>query len=199
MLRILKRCYGPSLYAGTRFSFTRHPSGIYGVAEANWSIPYSGDGEQARYGRPFIRQKFILSFWRILYLIFAYDIEPRAHTIECPILRGELMLSVARGCVVDLPLRQQRAHAPEQQQQVDEPSHRAHLERPAWADAWMINLKGMVEAAILPMHQLCIDLETRVSSMETQMMGLQPFLTTTSGTLRVMSRRLGTIEISSGR
>ncbi|KAB1215636.1 hypothetical protein CJ030_MR4G007294 [Morella rubra] len=30
--------------------------------------------------------------------------------------------------------------------------------------------------------------------METQISGLQPFLTTTPGTLRVMSRRLGAIE-----
>ncbi|KAB1212917.1 hypothetical protein CJ030_MR5G010217 [Morella rubra] len=53
---------------------------------------------------PFIRQKYMLPFWHILHLIFAYDIEPRAHMTECPILRGELMLFVARGCVVDLPL-----------------------------------------------------------------------------------------------
>ncbi|KAB1213078.1 hypothetical protein CJ030_MR5G019249 [Morella rubra] len=52
---------------------------------------------------PFIRQKFMLLFWHILHLIFAYDIESRAHTAKCSILRGELILSVARGCVVDLP------------------------------------------------------------------------------------------------
>ncbi|KAB1216014.1 hypothetical protein CJ030_MR4G023699 [Morella rubra] len=63
----------------------------------------------------------------------------------------------------------------------------------------MADLKGMVEAAISPMHQLCVDLGTRVSSMETQISGLQPFLTTTLGTLRVMSRRLGAIEDQLGK
>ncbi|KAB1203058.1 hypothetical protein CJ030_MR8G023483 [Morella rubra] len=53
---------------------------------------------------PFIRQKYMLPFWRILHLIFAYDIEPRAHMIECHIVKGELMLSVARGCFVDFSL-----------------------------------------------------------------------------------------------
>ncbi|KAB1202865.1 hypothetical protein CJ030_MR8G008030 [Morella rubra] len=98
--------------------FTRDPSGIYGAVEADWNIPYCGDGEQARCERHFLffheaehgasgtlrQQKFMLPFWRILYLIFAYDIEPRAHTTECPIMRGKLMLGVTRGCVVDLPL-----------------------------------------------------------------------------------------------
>ncbi|KAB1212965.1 hypothetical protein CJ030_MR5G005111 [Morella rubra] len=96
---------------------TGHPSSIYGTTEADWSIPYSGDGEQARCRRhlpyfhgqnmvlvgPFVRQKFMLPFWRILHLIFAYDIESRAHTTECPILRGKLMLAVATRYVVDLP------------------------------------------------------------------------------------------------
>ncbi|KAB1212609.1 hypothetical protein CJ030_MR5G022576 [Morella rubra] len=53
---------------------------------------------------PFIKQKFMFLFWRILHLIFAYNIEPKAHTTECPIMRGKLMLGVARGYVVDLPL-----------------------------------------------------------------------------------------------
>ncbi|KAB1209439.1 hypothetical protein CJ030_MR6G023770 [Morella rubra] len=53
---------------------------------------------------PFVKQKFMLPFWRILHLILAYDIELRAHTTECPILSGELTLAMARGCVVDLPL-----------------------------------------------------------------------------------------------
>ncbi|KAB1219808.1 hypothetical protein CJ030_MR3G009450 [Morella rubra] len=54
---------------------------------------------------PFISQKFMLPFWCILHLIFIYDIEPRAYMTKCPILRGELMLSRARGCVVDLPFQ----------------------------------------------------------------------------------------------
>ncbi|KAB1220437.1 hypothetical protein CJ030_MR3G009897 [Morella rubra] len=54
--------------------------------------------------KPFVRWKFMLPFWHILHLIFAYNIEPRAHMTECPIMRGELMLAVARGCVIDLPL-----------------------------------------------------------------------------------------------
>ncbi|KAB1215637.1 hypothetical protein CJ030_MR4G007295 [Morella rubra] len=40
----------------------------------------------------------------IYYTSSSPTIEPRAHTTECPILRGELMLAMARGCVVDLPL-----------------------------------------------------------------------------------------------
>ncbi|KAB1226878.1 hypothetical protein CJ030_MR1G002661 [Morella rubra] len=92
---------------------------------------------------PFIRQKYMLPFWHILHLIFAYDIEPRAHKTECPIARGELMLSVARGVV----------------RQLGDP----------------------------------FDL------MESQMTGLQQFLTTTLGTLRVMSRRLGAIKDQMGR
>ncbi|KAB1215820.1 hypothetical protein CJ030_MR4G010966 [Morella rubra] len=31
-------------------------------------------------------------FWRILHLIFVYDIEPRAHTTKCPIMRGATCL-----------------------------------------------------------------------------------------------------------
>ncbi|KAB1216164.1 hypothetical protein CJ030_MR4G011981 [Morella rubra] len=57
----------------------------------------------------------------------------------------------------------------------------------------------MVKAAISLTHQLCIDLGTRVSSMETQMTGLQPFLTTTPDTLRLMSKRLGIIEDQLGK
>ncbi|KAB1226273.1 hypothetical protein CJ030_MR1G003750 [Morella rubra] len=52
---------------------------------------------------PFVRQKFMLPLWRILHLICSYDIKPRVRTTECPIMRGELMLGVAKGCVVDLP------------------------------------------------------------------------------------------------
>ncbi|KAB1200359.1 hypothetical protein CJ030_MR0G007572 [Morella rubra] len=52
----------------------------------------------------FIRHNEMLPFWRIMHLIFAHDIEPIAHTTQCPIVRGELMLIVARGLVVDLPL-----------------------------------------------------------------------------------------------
>ncbi|KAB1200227.1 hypothetical protein CJ030_MR0G007806 [Morella rubra] len=54
-------------------------------------------------GRPFVRQKFMLPFWHSTPHLRLH-IEPRAHTTECPILRGELMLAMARGCVVDLPL-----------------------------------------------------------------------------------------------
>ncbi|KAB1206491.1 hypothetical protein CJ030_MR7G000053 [Morella rubra] len=43
--------------------------------------------------RPFTRQKCMLPFWRILHLIFAYDIEPRAHTIEYPIISFAAALS----------------------------------------------------------------------------------------------------------
>ncbi|KAB1205871.1 hypothetical protein CJ030_MR7G027944 [Morella rubra] len=63
----------------------------------------------------------------------------------------------------------------------------------------MVNLEGMVETAISPMHQLCIGLETGVSSIETQMTALQPFLSITLGTLHVMSRRLGAIEDQLGK
>ncbi|KAB1209928.1 hypothetical protein CJ030_MR6G025251 [Morella rubra] len=47
--------------------------------------------------------------------------------------------------------------------------------------------------------KLCVDLETHLTSMESQMVELQPFLTTTLGTLRVMSRRLGAIEDQIGK
>lgn len=53
---------------------------------------------------PFVRQRFMLPFWRIMHLIFAYDIELRAHIIEYPWVRDELMLYVARLGIVDLPL-----------------------------------------------------------------------------------------------
>ncbi|KAB1215853.1 hypothetical protein CJ030_MR4G010933 [Morella rubra] len=36
---------------GVTFNFHQHPSDIYGVVKADWSIPYSGVGEQARCGR----------------------------------------------------------------------------------------------------------------------------------------------------
>ncbi|KAB1206604.1 hypothetical protein CJ030_MR7G020489 [Morella rubra] len=147
----------------------------------------------------FVRQKLMLPFWRILHLILAYDIELKAHTIEYPIMKGKLMLAVARGCVVDLPLYiflslwskakitssttlvyslllTQFLHSVGYMDSPDK-----ERKRPAWANAWMVDLKGMVETAISLMHQLCIGLKTRVSSIETQMTGLQPFLSTTSG------------------
>lgn len=40
----------------------------------------------------FIRQNEMFPFRSIMHLIFAYDIEPRAHTTECPIAWGELLL-----------------------------------------------------------------------------------------------------------
>ncbi|KAB1212585.1 hypothetical protein CJ030_MR5G023529 [Morella rubra] len=161
----------------------KHPSSIYRVAEADWSIPYSGDGEQARCGRhlPYFHgpkhgasQTLRQTEVHASFLVYSAPHlhlrhRARAHTTECPILRGKLMLAVARGCVVDLPLRgkeglsvhlsdhfesfeaqlrrQQWAPAPGQQQKWRALS-RAHLERPAWADAWMADLKGMVEAII---------------------------------------------------
>ncbi|KAB1209537.1 hypothetical protein CJ030_MR6G018874 [Morella rubra] len=48
---------------------------------------------------PFVRQKYIFPFWSILHLIFSYDIELRAYTTKCPIVRGKLMMSMARGIV----------------------------------------------------------------------------------------------------
>ncbi|KAB1212333.1 hypothetical protein CJ030_MR5G025101 [Morella rubra] len=61
-------------------------------------------------------------------------------------------------------------------------------------DAWMANLKGMVETAISPTHQFCVDLGTHVSSMKTQMTGLQPCLTTTPSTLRCSWNALGKVS-----
>ncbi|KAB1226025.1 hypothetical protein CJ030_MR1G025242 [Morella rubra] len=40
----------------------------------------------------FIRQKYMLSFWCILHLIFKYDIEPSAHTTECPTISSTTVL-----------------------------------------------------------------------------------------------------------
>ncbi|KAB1213241.1 hypothetical protein CJ030_MR5G009664 [Morella rubra] len=44
--------------------------------------------------------------------------------------------------------RQQQALVPIQQQEVEEPPRHSHdQERPTWADAWMVDLKGMVASA----------------------------------------------------
>ncbi|KAB1212566.1 hypothetical protein CJ030_MR5G023510 [Morella rubra] len=53
---------------------------------------------------PFLRQRYMLPFWRIIHLIFTYDIKARAHMTDCPMARGELMLYVARGGIVDFSL-----------------------------------------------------------------------------------------------
>lgn len=53
----------------------------------------------------FILQNEMILFWCIMHLISTNDIELRAHTKECPIARGELMLIVARGVIVNLSLQ----------------------------------------------------------------------------------------------
>lgn len=57
----------------------------------------------------------------------------------------------------------------------------------------------MVVAAILPTHQLCVGLGTRLTDMESKIAGLQSILTSTQGTLCVMSRRLDAIEDQMGK
>lgn len=52
----------------------------------------------------FILQNEMVPLWHIMYLVFAHGIKPRAHMTQCPIARGKLMLTVAGGLVVDLPL-----------------------------------------------------------------------------------------------
>ncbi|KAB1216652.1 hypothetical protein CJ030_MR4G008617 [Morella rubra] len=176
---------------------------------------------------PFVRQRYMLPFWHILHLIFAYNIKPRAHTTEFSIARGELMLYVARGGTVDLPLvgctdsrdeerklplspicritlsrseaqiRRQKlplAPAPKESQLEEESLRHDAGELAAWSDACLTDLKEMIDAIILPTHQLFINLGTCLTSMESQTTGLQQFLTTTPGTLHVMSRRLSSIE-----
>ncbi|KAB1219411.1 hypothetical protein CJ030_MR3G001106 [Morella rubra] len=177
---------------------TRHPNGIYKAAEADWSILCSGDGKQARcernlphFHRPEHGARWTLSQTEVHAPFLAYSalhfrLRHQAEGSHDRVSYFERRADVVRGkwmCCSSSP-----------QQQVEEPPRSVHQERLAWADAWMANLKGMVEIAISPTHQLFVNLRTRVSSMETQMMGLQPFLTTTPGTLRVMSRRLGAIE-----
>ncbi|KAB1216653.1 hypothetical protein CJ030_MR4G008616 [Morella rubra] len=177
---------------------------------------------------PFVRQRYMLPFWHILHLIFAYNIEPRAHTTEFSIARGELMLYVARGGTVDLPLvgctdsrdeerklplspicritlsrseaqiRRQKlplAPAPKESQLEEESLRHDAGELAAWSDACLTDLKEMIDAIILPTHQLFINLGTCLTSMESQTTGLQQFLTTTPGTLHVMSRRLALLRI----
>ncbi|KAB1223324.1 hypothetical protein CJ030_MR2G008600 [Morella rubra] len=99
---------------------------------------------------PFLKQKFILPFWHILHLIFAYNIESRKHTIECPIARGELILYVARGGGSN----NHKGPAPGEPQLEEQPPRHNAGERLAWADAFMTDLKVKVDAAILPTHQL---------------------------------------------
>ncbi|KAB1227490.1 hypothetical protein CJ030_MR1G010278 [Morella rubra] len=93
-------------------------SGIYGLQRSIGAYPAmemankpnaedifrSFTGQNIVLIRPFFRQKFMLPFWDILHLIFVYNIKPKAHTTECPILRGELMQFVAKGYVIYLPL-----------------------------------------------------------------------------------------------
>ncbi|KAB1205733.1 hypothetical protein CJ030_MR7G028082 [Morella rubra] len=115
---MLKQCCGSSLYAWVTFQFSpdilaafmelQRPIRAYPTVElANKldaeDIFCTFMGQNVVLVGPFIRQKFMLPFWCILHLIFAYDIESRAHMTKCPIMRGELMLAVARGYVIDLP------------------------------------------------------------------------------------------------
>lgn len=44
----------------------------------------------------------LLPIWHIKHLIFAYYIDPKKHTTECPIVQAKLMFLVARGTLVDL-------------------------------------------------------------------------------------------------
>ncbi|KAB1205741.1 hypothetical protein CJ030_MR7G028074 [Morella rubra] len=133
---------------------------------------------------------------RILHLIFAYNIERRAHTTECPILKGELMLFMARGCVVDLPLNvfltlqseakiTYSAVLPYNLLLTVPPQYGLHerlamdrsrksitkagaqTERPAWVDDMVLELRESMWMIVEPTHMLSKDLHTCLTTLKT--------------------------------
>ncbi|KAB1206598.1 hypothetical protein CJ030_MR7G020483 [Morella rubra] len=46
---------------------------------------------------------------------------------------------------------------------------RGQTERPAWADAFLVELKESIRAIVRPTHSLCMELQCRLTSLETKL------------------------------